>query len=73
MNVSQLLEVMLNVDMFQLRDRNYPDEILYEDTTVARKVRNNWVLSLPVDYFGIADADTIIFYVDGTFFEEDIF
>lgn len=64
MTVYDLLELMWAVDRFRLVSLDDYHTVLYEDEADPGLVSDRYVLDIPVYYFGIADKDTIEFYID---------
>jgi hypothetical protein len=64
MTVGELLDLLIDVGKFRLISVQNESDILYEDETDPGLVSDRYVLDIPVYYFGIADKDTIEFYVD---------
>jgi hypothetical protein len=64
MTVGELLDLLIDVGKFRLISVQNESDILYEDEAEPAKVMDRYVLDIPVYYFGIADKDTIEFYVD---------
>jgi hypothetical protein len=69
MTVYDLLEVMWAVDYFRLVSLQDYKTILYENSADPSLVNDRYVLNIPVEYFGIANKDTIEFYVDENYFD----
>jgi hypothetical protein len=63
MTVYDLLELMWAVDRFRLVSIEDYHTVLYEDEADPGLVADRYVLDIPVEYFGIADKDTMEFYV----------
>ena len=64
MTVGELLDLLIDVDKFRLISVQNESDILYEDEADPGLVSDRYVLDIPVYYFGIADKNTIEFYVD---------
>lgn len=64
MTVGELLDLLIDVGKFRLISVQNESDILYEDEADPAKVIDRYILDTTVYYFGIADYDTIEFYVD---------
>lgn len=64
MTVGELLDLLIDVDKFRLISVQNESDVLYEDEADPAKVIDRYILDTTVYYFGIADYDTIEFYVD---------
>lgn len=64
MTVGELLDLLVDVNRFRLISVQNEIDILYEDEADPGLVSDRYVLDIPVYYFGIADVNTIEFYVD---------
>lgn len=75
MNVGQLLDVLIDVPKFIIASDSseYDFEILYDDYTDKSKIEFPAILDVPVNYFGIYDEETIIFYVNPDDITEEMF
>lgn len=69
MTVYDLLDLLIDVNKFRLISVQNASDILYEDEADPGLVNDRYVLDIPVEYFGIADKDTIEFYVDEHYFD----
>ena len=69
MTVYDLLELMWAIDRFRLVSLNDYHTVLYEDEADPGLVSDRYVLDIPVEYFGIANKNTIEFYVDEHYFD----
>lgn len=63
MTVQDLLELLIDVTRFRLVSLQNESDILYEELVDSADI-DEFVLSMPVRFYGIADKDTIEFYVD---------
>ena len=75
MNVGQLLDVLIDVPKFIIASDNseYGLEVLYDDYTDKSKIEFQAILNIQVNYFGIYDEETIIFYVNPDDITEEMF
>lgn len=69
MTIGDLLDFLIDVDKFRVISVQNASDILYEDEADLGLVNDRYVLDIPVEYFGIANKDTIEFYVDEHYFD----